>query len=183
MSSDKPLDLYWFIPVSGDESYLGSAAGHRPPDFDYLKQVAQAVDRLGYKGVLIPTGKNCDDPWIIASALAAQTKRLRFLLALRPSVLSPTYAARQAAALDRVSGGRFLVNIVAGGSGAELAGDGTHLTHDQRYEHAAEFLQVYSQLLEGKRVDFEGQHINVKGAELGFAPTPTPIRRITSSAR
>lgn len=169
-----PLDLFWFIPVSGDGRYLGAAEGHRPADFDYLKQIAQAADRLGYSGVLIPTGKNCDDPWITAAALATHTKRLKFLLALRPSVVSPTYAARQAAALDRISSGRFLVNIVAGGNPVELAADGVHLSHDARYEHAAEFLTVFNALLEGRRVDLDGAHVKVKGAELGFRPVQTP---------
>lgn len=174
MTTRNPLDLFWFIPVSGDGTYLGTEKGHRPADFGYLKQIAQAADRLGFGGVLIPTGKNCDDPWITAAALATHTERLRFLLALRPGVASPTYVARQAAALDRISGGRFLVNIVSGGNATELAGDGVHLGHDERYDHAAEFLTVYSQLLEGKRVDFAGKHIQVRGAELGFLPVQKP---------
>lgn len=174
MSAHNPLDLYWFVPVSGDGRYLGTQQGHRPADFDYLKQIAQAADRLGFSGVLIPTGKSCDDPWITAAALATHTKRLKFLLALRPGTVSPAYAARQAAALDRISNGRFLVNIVAGGNATELAGDGIHLSHDGRYEHAAEFLHIYSQLLEGKTVDFSGKHITVKGAQLGFPPVQKP---------
>lgn len=174
MTRRKPLDLYWFIPVSGDGSYLGTTEGHRPADFRYLKQIAEAADRLGYTGVLVPTGKNCDDPWITAAALIPHTERLRFLLALRPGTVSPTYAARQAAALDRISRGRFLVNIVAGGNPKELAGDGIHLSHDARYDHAAEFLEVYSRLLEGETVDFEGEHIRVTGASQEFPPVQSP---------
>ena len=52
MTTRKPLDLFWFIPVSGDGSYLGTTEGHRPADFRYLKQIAEAADRLGYTGVL-----------------------------------------------------------------------------------------------------------------------------------
>ena len=174
MSNHTPLDLYWFIPVSGDGSYLGTKKGHRPADFDYLRQIAEAADRLGFGGVLIPTGKNCDDPWITAAALAPFTKTLRFLVALRPGVASPTHIARQAAALDRISNGRFLANVVTGGNGAELAGDGIFLPHDERYEHTAEFLTIYSQLLEGKEVTFEGKHLTVKGAKLGFPPVQQP---------
>ena len=166
----KPLDLFWFIPVSGDGSYLGTEKGHRPADFEYLKEIAQAVDRLGYRGVLIPTGKGCDDPWITAAALAPLTKELRFLVALRPGVTSPTFAARQAAAIDRISNGRFLVNVVAGGNPAELAGDGVFLGHDERYAHAAEFLTIYRRLLQNETVDFSGKHITVKGAQLNFPP-------------
>ncbi len=172
--AQKPLDVFWFIPVSGDGSYLGTEQGHRPADFGYLKQIAQAADRLGFGGVLIPTGKSCDDPWITAAALASHTERLRFLLALRPSVALPTFVARQAAALDRISNGRFLVNIVSGGNPTELAGDGVFLPHDERYAHAAEFLTIYRQLLEGKTVDFDGRYLQVKKARLDFLPVQTP---------
>ena len=174
MTTQNPLNIFWFIPVSGDGSYLGTSEGHRPPDFPYLKQIAQAADQLGYQGVLIPTGRNCDDPWITAAALIPHTEKLRFLLALRPGTVSPTYAARQAAALDRISKGRFIVNIVAGGNPSELAGDGIYLSHDERYDHAAEFLTVYDKLLRGERVDLDGKHIKVKGAKQEFAPVQQP---------
>jgi len=172
--TEKPLDVFWFIPVSGDGSYLGTEKGHRPADFGYLKQIAEAADRLGFGGVLIPTGKSCDDPWITAAALATHTERLRFLLALRPGVASPTYVARQAAALDRISNGRYLVNIVTGGNPTELAGDGIFLPHDERYAHTAEFLTIYGKLLRGEKVDFEGKYLKVKGARLEFPPVQQP---------
>src|ERR1700690_2967555 len=120
-SSDKPLDLFWFIPVSGDGAYLGTDKGNRSADFSYLKQIAQAADRLGFGGALIPVGSHCEDPWIVAAALAPLTERLRFLVALRPGLATPTHFARQAAALDRLARGRFRARLVAGGDGQELA--------------------------------------------------------------
>jgi alkanesulfonate monooxygenase len=174
MSTQNPLDIFWFIPVSGDGSYLGTSEGHRPPSFPYLKQIAQAADQLGYGGVLIPTGRNCDDPFITAAALIPHTERLRFLLALRPGTQSPTFAARQAAALDRISNGRFIVNLVTGGNPSELAGDGIHFGHDERYAHSAEFLSVYNSLLAGERVDLDGKYIKVKGARQEFPAVQKP---------
>ena len=56
--------------------------------------------------------------------LAAYTERLKFLVAIRPGTASPAYYARLAMALDRVSTGRSLLNIVVGGNPSELAGDG-----------------------------------------------------------
>ncbi len=168
--ASKPLDLFWFIPVTGDGSYLGSEIGNRSADFSYLKQIAQAADRLGFKGALIPVGSHCEDPWIVAAALAPHTERLRFLAALRPGLATPTHWARQAAAIDRISDGRFLVNLVAGGEAKELAGDGIFLSHDERYAHAAEFLTIFRRLLAGETVDFEGRHQRVKGARLLFPP-------------
>jgi alkanesulfonate monooxygenase len=48
------MQVFWFIPTHGDSRYLGTSEGARQVDHDYLSQVAQAADRLGYEGVLIP---------------------------------------------------------------------------------------------------------------------------------
>lgn len=168
MSTQNPLDFFWFIPTHGDGSYLGSESQQRPPDFGYFKQIAQAVDRLGFGGVLLPTGQSCEDSWITATGLATVTERLKFLVALRPGVISPALAARQSAALDRLSNGRLLVNVVVGGNPTELAGDGVFLPHDERYAQADEFLTIWRRLLSGETVDFEGKYYQVKGGRLDF---------------
>ena len=67
----------------------GRPSAARGVDLDYLNQIAQAADRLGYFGVLLPTGKSCEDSWVVASALAPLTERLRFLVAVRPGLQSP----------------------------------------------------------------------------------------------
>src|ERR1700761_6402538 len=144
---EKPLEMFWVLPVSGDGSYLGTDKGNRSADFSYLKQIAQAADRLGFSGALIPIGSHCEDPWIVAAALAPLTERLKFLVALRPALATPTHWARQAAAIDRISHGRLLINLVSGGDSKELAGDGIFLDHDARYAHAAEFLDVFGRLI------------------------------------
>ncbi|MGO1079407.1 FMNH2-dependent alkanesulfonate monooxygenase [Inquilinus sp. CA228] len=170
----KPLDLFWFIPTSGDGPYLGTQDRHRPAEFRYLREIATAVDRLGYSGVLLPTGRGCEDAWITATALATATERLRFLVALRPGVATPAFLARQAAALDRISNGRLLLNVVVGGDPAELAGDGVFLDHDTRYAQAAEFLTIWRRLLAGETVDFDGDFLKVKGGKLSFPPVQRP---------
>ncbi|ALF11737.1 FMNH2-dependent alkanesulfonate monooxygenase [Parageobacillus thermoglucosidasius] len=168
------MELLWFIPSHGDGRYLGTTKGGRAPEYSYFRQIAQAADRLGYKGVLIPTGKSCEDPWLLASALAAETKRLRFLVAVRPGLMSPTLAARMASTLDRISEGRLLINVVAGGDPVELAGDGLFLSHDERYEATDEFLTVWKRLLSGEEVTLNGKHIHVNEAKLLFPPVQTP---------
>uniref|UniRef100_UPI002ED83D2D FMNH2-dependent alkanesulfonate monooxygenase n=1 Tax=Pseudothauera rhizosphaerae TaxID=2565932 RepID=UPI002ED83D2D len=168
------MNVFWFLPTHGDGRYLGSAKEARVVDQAYLQQVAQAADNLGYGGVLIPTGRFCEDSWIVASSLIPVTKRLKFLVALRPATISPTVAARQAATLDRLSGGRLLVNIVAGGDADDLAGDGIFLGHDERYDHADEFIEVWKRVLSGETVDFDGKHVQVKGARQLFPPVQQP---------
>ncbi len=84
------LNMFWFLPTHGDGHYLGTEEGSRPVDHGYLQQIAQAADRLGYTGVLIPTGRSCEDAWLVAASMIPVTQRLKFLVALRPSVTSPT---------------------------------------------------------------------------------------------
>mgnify|MGYP001367672932 FL=1 len=110
------MNVFWFIPTGGDGRYLGTSYLGRASNFDYLKQIAQAVDALGYEGALLPTGANCEDAWIVASSLIPLTRRMKFLVAVRPGLISPTLAARMAATFDRVSGGRLLINVVTGGN-------------------------------------------------------------------
>ena len=78
--TDDKINVFWFLPTHGDGRYLGTAEGGRPVDLPYLQQVALAADSLGYYGVLIPTGKSCEDSWLVASALAPLTRRLRYLV-------------------------------------------------------------------------------------------------------
>lgn len=168
------VSVFWFLPTHGDGHYLGTAEGARPVDHAYLQQVAQAADRLGFGGVLIPTGRSCEDAWLVAASLIPVTQRLRFLVALRPGVISPTQAARQAATLDRLSNGRALFNLVTGGDPEELAGDGVFLDHRERYAESAEFTRVWRRVLEGETVDYEGKHVKVRGARLMFKPVQQP---------
>ncbi|GAB7127879.1 FMNH2-dependent alkanesulfonate monooxygenase [Silvimonas sp. JCM 19000] len=168
------LNIFWFLPTHGDGRYLGTGKGARAVTHHYLKQIAQAADDLGYYGVLIPTGRSCEDAWVIASSLVPLTERLRFLVAIRPGIVSPTVGARMAGTLDRISNGRALINVVTGGDPEEQAGDGIWLDHDERYEVSDEFLRIWRSVLEGENVDFDGKHLQVKGAKTMFPPVQTP---------
>lgn len=172
------MQIFWFLPTHGDSRYLGTTEGARQVDLAYLQQIAGAADNLGYEGVLIPTGRSCEDPWVIASSLIGATKKLKFLVAVRPGLHQPSLAARMAATFDRLSGGRLLVNLVTGGDQAELEGDGVYLDHAARYEQSAEFIRIWREILarshDGRSFDYEGQHLSVKGAKLLFPPAQKP---------
>lgn len=168
------FNILWFIPTHGDGHYLGTSEGGRAIDLSYLQQIAQAADRLGYYGVLLPTGRSCEDSWVVASALVPLTQRLRFLVAVRPGLQSPTLAARMTATLHRLSNGRLLINIVTGGDPVENRGDGLHLDHSERYKLTDEFLRVYTALLEGEEVNYEGKYLHIEGGRILYAPAQKP---------
>jgi alkanesulfonate monooxygenase len=172
--TERRVNVLWFLPTHGDGRYLGTSIGGRVTDLGYLRQIAEAADRLGYYGVLLPTGKSCEDSWIVASALVTSTQQLRFLVAVRPGLQPPTVAARMTATLDRLSEGRLLINVVTGGDPVENKGDGIFLSHSERYEVTREFLQAYKTLLAGETANATGKHIRIEGGQLLFLPVQAP---------
>jgi alkanesulfonate monooxygenase len=76
--------------------------------------------------------------------------------------------------LDRLSGGRVLVNVVTGGDPAEAEGDGVFLSHDERYAATAEFLSIYKSVLRGETLDYQGRHFRTRGAKLLYPPVQRP---------
>jgi alkanesulfonate monooxygenase len=108
------MKIFWFIPTHGDDRYLGTAEGGRLLDFDYLCQIAAAADAQGFYGVLLPTGRSCEDACLVASTLIPEISRLRFLVALerRFSAVLVTHDVEEAVALaDRVlvmEGGKLI---------------------------------------------------------------------------
>ena len=169
------MEINWFLPTGGNDGrYLGTQIGGRTADFDYLRQVAHAIDTLGFKGALLPTGRHCEDAWILSSALSSYTKHMKFIIAFRPGLIAPALAARTAATFDRVSNGRLSVNIVTGGSDADTAADGLRLTHDERYEVTDEFLTIFRAVADGEQITFEGKHLHVDGAHNVFPNVQLP---------
>src|SRR6201994_4653719 len=168
------MQICWFIPTTGDGRYLGSSHQSRVTDYVYLRQIAQAVDDLGFNAVLLPTGNSCEDAWVVASTLMPSTKRLKFLVAVRPGIMSPTVAARMTATFDRLSGGRLLINVVTGGDPLEAAADGVFLSHDERYEVTGEFLTIWRKILAGESYSFHGKHLNVENSRVYYPATQQP---------
>lgn len=168
------MQILWFIPTHGDGRYLGTSIGGRSVSFDYWRQIAQAVDQLGFTGALLPTGRSCEDAWVLASTLVTHTKKMKFLVAIRPGLMSPGLAARMAATFDRISGGRLLINVVTGGDPVESAGDGLHLNHDQRYQLTDEFLTVWREITSGKISNFVGDYLQIEGGKILFPTVQKP---------
>jgi len=168
------MQISWFIPTTGDGRYLSSGKGSRLTDLPYLRQIAQAVDQLGFYAVLLPTGNSCEDSWVIASALMPSTERLRFLVAIRPGIMSPVVAARMASTFDRLSGGRLLINVVTGGDPREAAADGVFLPHDERYAVTAEFLEIWREVMAGGNSSFQGKYLRVEDAKVYYPALQQP---------
>lgn len=176
------LELHWFLPSHGDGREVAKQSSgpptpgaRRDPDIDYLAQVAMAADRFGFTGMLTPFGLFCEDPWVVASALVGRTRRVKFMIALRPGFISPVLAAQTAATFQRMSDARLQLNIVTGGDADEQRRYGDWLDHDQRYQRTGEFLDVFLRAWPGERFDFTGEHYRIAGGMLARTHPVRPL--------
>jgi FMNH2-dependent dimethyl sulfone monooxygenase len=122
--------------------------------WDYVRRLAQRSEEIGYDLTLIAELylndiKGIDAPsleaWSTAAALAAVTKRLELMVAVRPTFHSPAILAKQAANLDLISGGRLSLNVVSSWWADEARRYGVQFDeHDDRYARTEEWLRVLS---------------------------------------
>ena len=164
----------WFIPIDGDGTHIGTVRAERPPTFEYLRDVVQTAEDEGFYSLLIPTrfanglfdeGEPLAETWTMATALAAVTSRIRFLIALRPGFISPGLFAQMAATLDQIAGGRIDINIVPGGIQGDFERLGEESDHAHRYARAEEFIAACRTLWESPQPKtFDGDHVRLNGA-------------------
>lgn len=186
------LKFHWFLPTYGDSRYIvggghglpaGVAGGARPATLAYLGQIARSAEQIGYEAALTPTGAWCEDAFITTAFLNEVTESLKFLVAFRPGLISPTLAAQMAATFQHHSKGRLLINIVAGGEPHEQRAYGDHLDKTQRYERAGEFLEIVKRLWSGDTVNFEGRHFKIDEAKIPNPVTEFPEFYIGGSSQ
>ena len=99
-------------------------------DVDYLTQFAQVHEAAGFDAALVGYSSASAEGFQVASFCAAETNKLKFLVAHRPGFIAPTLAARKMATFDNLSKGRLLVHIITGGSDFDQRRDGDFLDHD-----------------------------------------------------
>lgn len=188
------IDIFWRIPTHGepsshrsrtpfrgdwfpgnDEFRLAGLAGGGDDGFtyiDYLAEIAHAAEISGFQGGLIPSFPMTDEPWVISSALARETRTFRFMIPFQPGFLNPVVAARMTASLQRATGGRALYNIITGGGGPQQLWWGDSVKHDDRYARTTEFLDVLRGVWRDKSFSYEGQFYQVENAGL-----PDPLSK------
>lgn len=168
------MNVFWYM-CAPDGAYPWQPEGSRRVDLGYYKQLALAYDQLGYTGALFATGAH--DVWVLAGAILSYTERLKLLVAIHPGLIAPTLLGKMAATLQEFSRGRLLINVVSGDA-KMLGAYGMTMPHDERYEMADEYLQIWHRLFAGETVDFNGHYFQTQGAKLalpvgqGIEPPP-----------
>lgn len=149
---------------------------------DELRAIARAVEECGFDSIwvgdhLLYRGdgraeRGPWDCWATLAWLAGVTERVELgPLVACTAFHPPGILARQAAAVDELSGGRLVVALGAGWNDAEFRAFG--IPFDQRVARFEEAFTIVRRLLAGERVTFEGRFHEVHDALL----QPPPARR------
>jgi len=159
---------YW-LPVFGGWLRNVEQEG-MTASWDYVRRLAQRSEEIGYDITLIAELllndiKGIDAPsldaWSTAAALAAVTRRLELMVAVRPSFHPPAIFAKQAASIDRISDGRLALNVVSAWWKDEARRFGAAFDeHDDRYTRTTEWLDVVDGAWREPRFSYRGRVYN-----------------------
>jgi FMNH2-dependent dimethyl sulfone monooxygenase len=151
--------------------------------WEYASRLARRSEEIGFDLTLVAELNLNDikgieapslDAWSTAAALAAVTERLEIMTAVRPTFHAPALLAKQAANIDRISGGRLSLNVVSSWWATEARQYGVQFDeHDDRYARTSEWLEVVSGMWSRPRFSFSGKYYSVDDAVL----EPKPLRR------
>ncbi|MFD8782598.1 LLM class flavin-dependent oxidoreductase [Kitasatospora sp. NPDC059599] len=144
-------------------------------DRDYTLRLARAHEDHGWDRVLFAYGAGAPEPAASAAYLASHLDRLQILLAHRPNVSYPTFAAKTFATLDRISDGRLTVHFITGGNDHEQRREGDFLTKDERYERTREYIGIVKKAWTSREpFDHEGPHYRFEDFVSDVFPVQQP---------
>lgn len=183
MTDARPVRFGYWTPIFG--GWLRNVDDEQTPvTFAHIAEIAAAAERTGFELTLVPelnlndikgTRGPAFDAWTVSAALAAVTQRLEILAAVRPGFHNPALAAKQAATIDHISGGRFTLNVVSAWWAEEARQYGGVFTaHDDRYSRTTEFVDVLRGLWAQTPFTYTGEYYTLDETVLEPKPVVTP---------
>ncbi len=175
MSKLSKLELGVFLPIGNNGFLMSKTAPQYQPSFEMNKQIAILAENIGFDFVFSMSkwrgfggATNFWDSTLesvaLMTGLAAVTSRIGVIATIQPVLFPPAVAAKMAATIDDISGGRFGINIVTGSFLDEYEQMGIlPPNYDvDRYRYAAEWLHVVKRLWTEDSVTFDGEwfHLN-----------------------
>lgn len=142
-------EVAWFSALCDDDyEYLGVADASLESSWEHCRDIVVAAEEAGFDSILLPSGYTLGiDSVAFAAGVATLTRRIKLLLAVRMGEMVIPQVARQLATIDRMAGGRLLVNVIS----SEVPGG--HPESAPRYRRTLEYMQVLRELLAGRPVD------------------------------
>lgn len=173
---------FW-LPVFG--GWLRNVEDERmAASWDYVSRLAQRAEEIGYDLTLIAELNLNDikgvdapslDAWSTAAALAAVTRKLELMVAVRPTFHNPALLAKQASNIDHISNGRLTLNVVSSWWADEATKYGIPFDqHDDRYARTSEWLDVVNGCWNQQGFSYQGKYYRVDENVLSPKPVSKP---------
>jgi alkanesulfonate monooxygenase len=153
------VKILWYL-TAPDGPVPWEPDGRWDTGFDHLQQLAASIDKLGFYGALLATGFGGNEVLTVASAVIGVTKRMKFLAAIHPGLLTPAKLAQVALTIDNFSGGRLIFNAV-NGNDMTLPAFGVHYDHDERYDFSLEYWEAFKASYLGQEHGYDGKYIKL----------------------
>jgi alkanesulfonate monooxygenase len=143
------------------------AAQSGVPDLEAHVDFCRRSEACDIDSVLTAFGFHRADPIVLASALGVLTTKIKFMIAVRSGICSPTVFVQQVNTLAALTSGRVCLNVVGGHTPDEQRGYGDFLSHDDRYARTDEFLTVCRAFWAGNGpVNFKGNYYHIENGRL-----------------
>ncbi len=168
------LRFHWRLVQGGEKGIMTRSVQEQQintalPDLQTQAEFCRKAETGGIDSVLIDLGFRTPDPILLAAALASKTCNIRFIVAVRSGLISPTLLVQQVNTFSSLYGDRISLNVVAGHSPEEQRGYGDFLDHEARYDRTEEFLHICRSFWRRKEVNFTGRYFRIEG---GWLNTP-----------
>ncbi|MCO5732277.1 LLM class flavin-dependent oxidoreductase [Rhizobium sp. SSA_523] len=154
----RSCEVAWFSALCDDDyEFLGVPDPKLLSSFEHCRDIVLQAESGGFDNILLPSGYTLGiDTTAFAAAMAALTKRIRLLMAVRMGEAWPPQLARQIATIDQMAGGRLAINIIS----SDLPGE--TLASGPRYARTIEAMAILRSLLNGESVDHQGSFWSLK---------------------
>jgi alkanesulfonate monooxygenase len=166
-----PLRFHWSMSSAGEvgRGALARSAQSGRPNLEILVEFCRHAEQCSVESLLTAFGFHRADPIVLATAVGLLTEKMKFMVAVRSGIFSPTVFVQQVNSVAAVTGGRICLNVVAGHTPEEQRGYGDFLAHDERYARTDEFLTICRALWETREpVSIGGDHYRVENARLNL---------------
>lgn len=165
----KSLRVHWSLSQAGDTFRKSKSLNTQSGVANIEAQVAlcQQAEAYGIDSMLMAIGFTRPDPLLLSLMLGQATQKLKFMVAVRPGLISPTLFVQQINTLSCLINGRVHINVVSGRSPQEHRYYGDFFSHDKRYQRTAEFMAICNAFWQQEgEVNFKGEFYEIENGKL-----------------
>ena len=150
-------EISWFSALCDDDyEQLGVPQLDLRSSWEHCSDIVHAAQDGGFDNVLLPSGYDLGiDTLAFASAIAPSITSMKLLAAIRCGEVWVPQLARQLATINQILNGRLSINIIS----SEMPGES--LDGPSRYARTLETMTALRTLLEGQRLDIDGEHLQL----------------------